>query len=236
MKAIILNSGEGKRLKPITEKIPKCLVKVNGKTILDYQLENLVNCGIKEIIITTGPFENLIKKRIKQKYPDLNIKYVNNPKYSSTNYIYSLWLTKEMINNSIILLHGDLIFDAILLKKLIGSKYDNCVLINENIKPPEKDFKGVIENEKVKKIGISFFGDNAFFLAPLYKFSKLDFIKWLNEIDIFIKEGKTKCYAEDAFNNISEKIQLFPLFYDKEVCMEIDDYNDIKIAKRNLSK
>jgi len=62
MKALILASGEGKRLRPLTYKIPKPLLKIlEDKTILDYQMENLIGCGIKDIIITTGPFEDKIK-------------------------------------------------------------------------------------------------------------------------------------------------------------------------------
>lgn len=62
MKAIILASGIGRRLQPLTKNLPKPLIKVNKKTILEYQLDNLLKCNIKKIIITTGPFEDKISK------------------------------------------------------------------------------------------------------------------------------------------------------------------------------
>ena len=232
MKALILNSGIGKRLRPLTEDKPKALIVIEDKPLLGYQLDNLIECDIGDIIITTGPFEDKIRRYVREKYPNIRVSYVNNPKYDTTNYIYSMWLTKELINDDIILLHGDLLFDKKLLDKLINEKA-NCVLVNREIRAPEKDFKAVIENNRVVKIGVDFFGVNVFFSAPLYKFSKLDFLYWLDEIEKFIKKGDTKSYAEDVFNKISDKLILRPLYFGDEFCMEIDTEGDLDIA-RNL--
>ena len=233
MKAIILASGEGKRLRPLTYEIPKPLIKIGNKTILDYQMENLIGCNIRNVIITTGPFEDKIKRYVREKYPNINVTYVNNPKYAVTNYIYSMWLTRELIDDDIILLHGDLVFDKKLLERLINEKYDNCVLVNREIKPPEKDFKAVIENNRVVKIGVEFSGETAFFSAPLYKFSNSDFLCWLDEIEEFVRRGDVNSYAEDAFNKISDKIVLRPLYFDDALCMEIDTEEDLRMV-RNL--
>ncbi|MHA2315713.1 MAG: phosphocholine cytidylyltransferase family protein [Candidatus Hermodarchaeia archaeon] len=131
MKALILNSGRGERLRPLTENKPKPLIKIENKTLLDNQLDNLIECSIMDVIMTTGPFENKIKKHLKNEYPYLNVSYVKNPKYRTTNYIYSMWLTKELINDDVILLHGDLLFERKLLEKLINEKHANCVLVRK---------------------------------------------------------------------------------------------------------
>jgi phosphoenolpyruvate phosphomutase len=233
MNAIILNSGIGKRLKPLTNDKPKSLIKINEVTILEYQLNLLSDCKIKNVLITTGPFENKVKKFLKDKYSNLKITYVNNPKYDKTNYIYSIWLTKDLIDDDIILIHGDLIFSIDLLKKVINSK-DNVVLVNKTAKPPKKDFKAVIESDKVIKIGVNFFGKNTFFSLPLYKFSKNDFLNWINEIEKMINAGKLNIYAEDAFNKISDLIILKPLYFSKELCMEIDTIEDLEIARNSI--
>lgn len=231
MKALILASGIGKRLRPLTYDIPKLLLKIGDKTILDYQIDNLISCNIRNIIITTGPFEDKIKMHVKSKYPDVNVLYVNNPKYESTNYIYSMWLTKALIDDDIILLHGDLVFDRKLLERLIDEKSVNCVLVNRKMKAPEKDFKAVIENNRVVKIGVEFSGANAFFSAPLYKFSMSNFLRWLDKIEKFIERGNIKRYAEDAFNEISDKLILRPLYFDDELCREIDTMEDLEKAR-----
>ena len=103
--------------------------------------------------------------------------------------------------------------------------------MNRKIKPPEKDFKAVIENNRVIEIGVEFFGRNAFFSAPLYKFSKSDFKHWLNEIEKIVKKGYLKIYAESVFNEISNKIVLRPLYFTEEICLEIDTKEDLEVAR-----
>jgi phosphoenolpyruvate phosphomutase len=234
MKALILCSGAGERLRPLTRNKPKPLIAVGGNTILGYQLDNLIACGINNVIITTGPFEHMIKKYVANKYPTLAVSYVKNHRYRVTNYIYSMWLTRDLIDDDIVLIHGDLMFEKKLLERLLKEKHSNCVLVNKTIKAPRKDFKAVIENNRVVKIGVEFYGKNAYFSAPLYKFSKSDFILWLCEIEKAVNRGDLKIYAETIFNDISGKIFLYPLFYKDEFCMEIDTLEDLKIARRVL--
>jgi len=233
MNAIILASGIGKRLKPLTNDKPKSLVRITKKTILEHQLDNLAKCGIKKVIITTGPFEDKIKNHLAEKYDDFKISYVHNPKYDSTNYIYSLWLTKTLIDDDIILFHGDLLFEEKLLKRILDGN-GNLVLVDKKAKLPEKDFKAVIEHNKVIKIGVDFFGKNTFFCLPLYKFSKKDFLIWIREMDKEIKDGNLNIYAEDAFNKISNEIILRPLYCDEKNCMEIDTIEELNLAKEKM--
>jgi len=233
MKAMILASGIGKRLMPLTKDKPKCLIEINNHTILGRLLKQIADSGINEIITTTGPFENKIKGFVEDNFPDLKVIYVKNPKFDTTNYIYSMWLTRELIDDDILLMHGDMIFDNYLLKKLLGSKNKTCVLVNNKMKVPEKDFKCRIEEGLIREIGVDVFGENAFFLAPIYKFSKEDFLKWIDRIENFVVSGKVNAYAEDAFNEISDEIDLNPVYYQNEFCMEVDDFEDLETARKN---
>jgi phosphoenolpyruvate phosphomutase len=231
MKALILASGKGERLYPLTKEIPKPLVELGNRAILGIQMDNLIGCGITDVIITTGSFEGKITDFIKDNYPNLNVCYVNNPKYKTTNYIYSMWLTREFIDDDIILLHGDLVFDKKLLERLIAEN-GNRVLVNKKIAVPEKDFKAVVVNDRVIKIGVEFSGENAFACLPLYKFSKADFLFWINECEQYIAKGEVNIYAENVFNEISDVLLLYPLYFDDELCMEIDTEEELEIAER----
>jgi len=228
MKAIILASGVGKRLRPLTDQVPKPLLRVGDKAILDHQLESLIEHEISRVVITTGPFKEKLEWHVRGNYK-LEAQFIHNPEYMVTNYIYTFWLTKKTIDDDINLLHGDLLFDSSLVAKLIKAE-GNRVLVNKSIKPPKKDFKALIENDKVTKIGVELSGPNAYFCAPMYKFSKVDFLRWLAKMDDFIKQGKVDCYAEDAFNEISEEIMLYPLYFE-EFCMEIDTLDDLEKAR-----
>jgi phosphoenolpyruvate phosphomutase len=231
MQALILASGKGERLFPVTKEIPKPLVEIGNRAILGYQIDNLIGCGITDVIITTGYFEGKIKDFIKENYPNLNVCYVNNPKYETTNYIYSMWLTREFIDDDIILLHGDLVFDRKLLERLI-TENRNRVLVNKKIAVPEKDFKAVVENNRVVKIGVEFSGENAFACLPLYKFSRVDFLFWINECEQYIAKGDVNIYAENVLNEISNDLLLYPLYFDDELCMEIDTEEELEMARK----
>lgn len=235
MKAIILNSGIGKRLHPFTNLNPKCLIKLNGKTILGHEIENLLYYRIKDIIITVGPFSEKIKGFVKNNFPQVNATYVNNPKYESTNSIYSMWLVKDFVDDDVIFMHGDMVFNRELVGKLLKSERKNLVLVDNKIKDT-KDFKCKIKNSVIKEIGAKVSGEDTFFLAPIYKLSKNDFKIWLHEIGKNIEKGSDALYGEDVIKNIYEKIKLYPIYIDDEFCMEIDDFNDLKIARKFFLK
>jgi glucose-1-phosphate thymidylyltransferase len=84
-KAIILNAGEGKRLRPLTENVHTCLVKVGNTTILEHQLSNIVGCGIREVILAVGYHHERINKELQKSQFDLEVTYVRNPIYYKTN-------------------------------------------------------------------------------------------------------------------------------------------------------
>jgi phosphoenolpyruvate phosphomutase len=237
MKAIIMNAGVGKRMYEITEDKPKCLVEISeGKNILGRQLETLVNNEIKDVIMTTGYYENKIKEYIKINFSGLNVRYVYNPKYNSTNCIYSLFLTKQYIDDDVIFMTGDLVFEENVFQRILNSQEQNVVLVNNKVEPPKKDFKARIEDEVVKEIGVNVFGRNCFFSLPMYKFSRGSFLLWLNEIENFVKEGKTNVQAEEAFNVISSKINLKPVYFDDEFCTEIDNNDELELVRSYFSK
>ena len=91
MKALILSAGESLRLKPLTDNKHKCLLDIYENTkIVDIELEALQKCGIKDIVIVIGFFGSKIKEHVEKKFPELNIIFVENKYYASTNCIYSL--------------------------------------------------------------------------------------------------------------------------------------------------
>ncbi len=235
MKVILLNAGIGKRLGELTKSKPKCLVKItDNNTILDYQLKNFLKCNLKNIIMLTGPFEDQIRTHVELNYPSLNVQYVQNPIYDKTNYIYTLYLVRNVINEDVILVHGDLIFSDVIIRDLTNFKEKNCVLVNKEIPPPKKDFKALIIDERVVKIGVDVSGPNSAFLAPLYKLTDQFFRSWLDQINAFVNANKVNCYAEDALNEILNQLNLKPFYINDLSCKEIDDLEDLNIIKKIL--
>lgn len=236
MKAVILAAGIASRLRPYTQNTPKALVKVGKKTILAHILDSMIEENITDIVITTGHKEGKLKRFIQKQpsYKKLNILFVFNPKYSETNYIYSLYLAKEYIlNNDILLVHGDMLFDKVLLKKILKQK-KSTAMVNRIVPIPEKDFKARLKRNRIIEIGVDVKGDYVYTFMPLYKLQKKDVNTWFSQIDIAIQKGAVKIYAEHAFNEIADKLYLQPTYYTHEVCMEIDTPEDLAKAEQLL--
>ena len=125
MQAIMLAAGKGSRLGKYTKNNTKCMLEVYGKTLLERAIDALLLAGIKDFIIVLGYKGENVKKYIREKELDkkINIIYVDNDVYDTTNNIYSLYLAKDyLIQDDTILLESDLIYDKSIIKKLVNSK------------------------------------------------------------------------------------------------------------------
>ncbi len=155
MKAVILAAGIAFRLRPLTDNIPKCLLKLGGKSILERTIDNLINNSIEELIIVTGYLEEKIKSFINQSYPSLKVTYIFNDVYDSTNNIYSLWLVKDYIKaTNILLMDSDIIFDRRIVELLLISGPGNYLAVRSDHVLGEEEMKVIAkEDNQVTKIG-----------------------------------------------------------------------------------
>lgn len=235
MKALILNSGLGSRMGDITSTHPKCMTNLDQEeTIVSRQLNLLNECGIKSVVMTTGYYNEILQEYCNNLGLDINITYVNNSKYKETNYIYSIYCAKDELHDDIIMMHGDLVFTLEVLKKVIKAK-KSIMTVSSTLPLPEKDFKSVITGETIEKVGIDFF-DNAMAAQPLYKINKADWEIWLNSIINFCENNNVKCYAENAFNVVSDKCKIYPLDIKDELCSEIDNPEDLEVIQKRLKQ
>jgi len=233
---VILNSGTGSRMGELTADRPKCLVELTGdETILSRQLSLLTEFGLKDIVITTGPYEEMIKAHLKERFDKLRLSYVNNPHYRDTNYIYSMYLLDDAIGEDVILMHGDMIFERVVLEKLVNIEYDDAVLVDPHVELPEKDFKALLEKGRIRQIGVDVFGQQAVSLQPVYKLSSVFFAAWMEEIRRFVEDGNLKVYAENALNNLLGELVLHPVELKEHFCMEVDDERDLEVARAYLT-
>ena len=241
MKGIILAAGVASRLRPLTDNTPKCLLEVGGKPILQRTIDNLIENSIKDLIIVTGYLKEQIEEFVKKVYPSLNVKFLYNENFDSTNNIYSLWLAKESLKNEdFILLDSDIIFDGKIISLLIESGYSNCLALktgtnlgNEEIKVKVRSDNSILEISKEvppeeaagESIGIE-------------KFSKELGEKLFAHLDRMItKEGLSNVFYEAAFQraiNSGEKIFAVPV--KDYFCVEIDFREDLREAEKFLTK
>ena len=227
MKALILNSGMGKRMGSLTSEHPKCMTEISeSDTILSRQLKLIAAAGIKEVVMTTGAFDEVLVNYCNSLNIPLDITFVKNPKYAETNYIYSIYCAKDKLRgDDIVMMHGDLVFEGKVFNDVVLSD-GSCMTVSSTVDLPEKDFKAVIKGDKITAVGIEFF-ENAVSAQPLYRLAESDFGMWLDKIDEFCENNNTGVYAENAFNEISDKLNLKPLDVRNELCCEIDTPEDL---------
>ncbi len=131
MKVIILAAGQGTRLRPLTDSCPKCMVEVNGESIIKRQLGTMYSCGIKEndITIITGYKSEVLKEGLK----DTGIHFIVNREYETTNMVYSLMCARDILeeDDDILVSYGDIIYGASVLGKVMESRYDASVVVDD---------------------------------------------------------------------------------------------------------
>lgn len=156
MKAIILAAGMASRLRPLTENTPKCLLKVGEKCLLQRSIDALASNGIRDFVIVTGYLHEMIETFVAEQYGDnINVKFIHNDVFDSTNNIYSLWLARpEAEGQEILLLDSDLLYDSRIITKVMESDADNVLtLIRHEL--GEEEMKVVLDRENGTIIEIS---------------------------------------------------------------------------------
>lgn len=132
MQAMILAAGMGKRLRYATAGQPKCMVEVNGVTLLKRALENLVAFSPTRIVLVIGYRGDLIRERIGDVYSGVPIVYVENDEYETTNNVYSLYLARHLLaEEDTLLLESDIIFEKSIVRKLVDDVFPNVVVVDQ---------------------------------------------------------------------------------------------------------
>ncbi len=117
--ALLLAAGTGTRLRPVTTDAPKCLTEVAGHSILGRLVDNLRAQGLERLVVVIGYLGDRIREFLRHNAGSLRIDYVTNPEYRTTNNIYSLWLARQQIRESFLLVESDLVFDASMLANML---------------------------------------------------------------------------------------------------------------------
>lgn len=232
MQALILNSGLGSRMGSFTIDKHKSMMEISSDLpLVVYQIKAIASLGITNFVITTGHMQYKLEKLIHEWFGcKYSFKFIYNPEYKATNYIYSIYLALGELNDDLILLHGDLYFTKNALSQMLYET-KSVVVIDSTLPRPEKDFKARLYNDKVRQIATYLDDNDCVACQPLYKLNKTDWLAWADAIRTFCDEGKTGLYAEEALNTILHIIDLYPFDLKGELCMEIDTPEDLSLLR-----
>lgn len=235
MKALILNSGLGSRMGILTSEHPKCMTEISShETILSRQLKQIVDAGIEEVVMTTGYCDGTLIKYCQSLELPIHFTFVNNPIYNQTNYIYSIYCAREYLDDDIVLMHGDLVFENEVFDKVLTSQV-SCMTVSSTLPIPEKDFKAQVVSGMVMKVGVNLF-NKVMTAQALYHLKKEDWKIWLDKIIEFCENDKQKVYAENALNELNGAANIHALDIQNLLCAEIDNQEDLAVISAKLKE
>ncbi|GHT31636.1 aminotransferase [Bacteroidia bacterium] len=240
MQAIILAAGMGKRLGELTKDNTKCMIKVNGVTLIDRTLEQFSRLNLNKIVIVIGYNGDKVKNHVGNNYKGTPIQYICNPVYDKTNNIYSLSLAKdELEKDDTILIESDLIFEPVILDKILQDPSPNVALVAKYESWMDGtvvvlDENNVITNFVSKKLMDFDRKEEYYKTVNIYKFSRsFSSTYYIPFLEAYIKAIGKNEYYEQVLRVIAllDMPELKALPLDGEKWYEIDDAQDLNTAE-----
>ena len=240
MQAIILAAGMGKRLKELTSNATKCMVEVNGVTMIERTLSQLDALNLERIVVVVGYEGQKLMEYIGTLDIQTPVEYVNNDVYYKTNNIYSLYLAKDyLLEDDTLLLESDIIFESAVLQRLLDNPYPSLALVakyeswmdgtvvtlddEDNIVSflGKKDFKFCDISQYYKTVNIYKFGK---------EFSNSHYVPFL---EAYSKALGNNEYYEQVLKVITllDKPEIKAERLKDEAWYEVDDVQDLDIAE-----
>ena len=240
MQAIILAAGMGKRLGSLTENNTKCMVKVNGTSLIERMLAQLEKTPIERIVIVVGYKSENLKSFIGGLNYSKPIVFVENKVFDKTNNIYSLALAKNfLVQDDSILLESDLIFEDEILDLLIDSPLPNVALVSKYQSWMDGTMVCIDKENKItnfiSKSSFKFEDTESYYkTVNIYKFSK-DFCEkfYVPFLEAYMTAFGNNEYYEQVLRAITmlDKTNLTALPIGGKKWYEIDDVQDLDIAE-----
>lgn len=156
VKVIILGAGQGKRLLPLTSDVPKALLDIHGKTLIERQIEAFAECGVREFAVITGYAARRMDEALAAiaSTTGLTIRTIFNPFYSVADNLASCWMARHEMTGEIIQVNGDNVFRSNLVRKLLDAPRARAtVAINHKPKYDADDMKVMLDGARLTEIG-----------------------------------------------------------------------------------
>lgn len=240
MQAIILAAGMGKRLKDLTQNQTKCMIKLNGVTLIERMLRQLDAVGLEQIVLVVGYEAQKLKDFISTLTIFTPVVYVENPVYGQTNNIYSLFLAREyLLKRDTLLLESDLVFEDRVLQKVIENPHPSLALVAKYESWMDGTVVTLGDDCSIKdfldKKHFRFEDIKSYYkTVNIYKFSKeFSTTHYVPFLEAYSKALGNNEYYEQVLKVIAmlEKPEIKALTLDNEAWYEIDDIQDLDIAE-----
>lgn len=155
MKAIILSAGQGSRLLPLTRERPKCLLRLDSQSVLEWQISELRRCGIEEFVVVVGFRADAVEGLLETlRLPRARFRTVYNPFFQVADNLSTCWLARDEMDEDFLLLNGDTIFEAAVAAKLLAEAVEPItVTIDRRNSYDADDMKVHLDGHRLSAIG-----------------------------------------------------------------------------------
>lgn len=233
VRGVILAAGRGSRLRPLTDRKPKCLLKVAEKPLLEYQIDAFMSAGISDIIVVSGYLHEQIEQFARSiALEGREITIVRNTKFNDTNNMYSLWLAKKFLKKGLVLANGDVLFDPSILIDMLADKKDNLVASDigsyrdENMKIKTIDGRIVCINKDLVR------SDSFASTLDIYKFGESAARRLFELIKVnYIDKSDLNQWTEVVLQDLFSLEPFHPFDIGTRKWIEIDTCDDLRNAR-----
>lgn len=231
--AIILAAGMGTRLRPETETVPKCLVRVAKKPILEYQLEMLETSGFSKVIVVGGYLvEELRDYILTSKFSDM-VELLVNEKFDSTNNMYSLGMAFDNVWsedwNTVYVLNGDVVFEKSFLARKNDSEEFSGVFVDKTMYIEESMKVTLGEDGYISDISKKIGEDSHYAVSvDMYRFQREEAKIFYKRIKEIINSGRVNQWTEVALSELFREglLKMVPVDISGYIWWEIDNHED----------
>lgn len=236
---VILAAGLGSRLAPFTDATPKCLVKVAGYPIIDFQIKAFLSAGIEKIVIIAGYQSAKIERHVHE-HPTADITIIRNLDFETTNNMFSLFqAASELAGRPFILINSDVVIGEAIVQSLVESPYPNAIAVDTS-RFMDESMKITLKSGRVNSISKTIAsGESAGVSIDLYKFSADGSSEMFSIMAEIINEDKlVSQWTEVALDRLlkDRSVSFFPVDISEFPWWEVDDEKDLLVAEMLFSK
>lgn len=155
MKAIILSAGQGRRLLPLTEDTPKCLLHLSGRSLLEWQLRALAAGGVDEAVVVTGFKADRVEEAIGRSSSAIKVRALHNPFFAVADNLASCWIARNEMDGEFLILNGDTLIEPRIVTRLVGERARAAITVTVDRKRAydADDMKVSLDGDRLIRIG-----------------------------------------------------------------------------------
>ena len=230
MRAVILAAGLGSRMLPHTESRPKCLLKIAGHSILEYQIAALRQCGISDVVIVLGHQGEKIRAHL-----NVPVTFIENPEYASTGSSYSLWLTRDHVRDGFLYINSDLLFHPRMLEALLASPHPDAIVVDRSVHLTGDMQKAEMDGERILRMSKTMPAEFAAaeVVGPA-KFSAEGARHIVSYLDGLVHRGERSRWAYEAFGEVARDRMFMGVDNPGCIWAEVDTPTDLIEASQRI--